>query len=461
MSFNKYLENLDKLTEKTYTLSSIFGIIKFFDDFSLPEKEVIKKLIASKNPYMTEEDIDLIVEDSETLIKKEEEKLEDGDEEEDLDEEDLDEDEIELEGEEETEEDREKRRQERRDAREKRKQERKEAREKRKEERKKEIKERIEKFKEIYKERLAEFKKQVKDLKKEAKDAAISLFNKVKEAGEALILAIVNLATSLPASILMIAAPPWNIAAAISLILLIIKSYFDLVAIVKQVLPFLQPTRLLTLLFDPQNLSKLGAILDIPVKLMLGIFGPVDIIQKGINKLIEFIKNLLGEANKKKIFIKATRRLIKLGHIRKKRNGERGEEYLTIDETPITLTKYDEDGTEISVPITVYAYDEDDVPEILGLLDQFEIKDGDKWGGKSYVYDFRDEKIKNADGLIKSIEDGLEKNKIKVDPNATTEYDQFLYNITLPDGTTITNISEEGLKYFKEKYELKFNFDIE
>jgi len=413
MSFNSYISDLDKLQGELYS-SSPLDISKFF----LPDKEILKKFIKSKNPKMSDSDINLMVEDEETLIKDEESIL------------DITQD------------------------------------ENTKEERKREIRERVQRRKQVYKSNLEQFKEEVKNIKNEVREAVFSLVNKSIEVTQALILAITKTATTLPGAIVMAVAPPWNVPGAVTKILLVIKAYFDLIAIFKTILIYLEPTKKLPLLLPNAALQGIGTTLQISVvKPMLLIFKPISVIQRIIQKIFEFIKKLFK--NKNKTFKKATKRLIKLGHIRNARKNEQGVQYSYYPEGDgrIELS----DGT----PITVYAYDENDIDEILGILDQFEITNTRKWGGESHVSAFRkqtenteklndsdpDFDINNMEGLIDRLESEI-KNSINFPiPDDTSEFDEFIYDITLPDGTVIPNISEEGIEYFKEKFQIRYDFD--
>ena len=316
--------------------------------------------------------------------------------------------------------------------------------------------------KRIYKEKVKALKEEVKKLKKEIREAVFMFINKQKEAVKALGLAITNFASALPAAIITATAPPWNIPGAILLINQVIKSYSDLVAIVQMIIPYFEPTRKLPLVIDSSKLNVVGVILNIPVTALLAIFTPIKILQGIIKSIIEFIKSLFK--NKNKVFKQATKKLIKLGHIQKI-GGQRGTEYTELDGEILKLS----DDT----PITVYAKDDSDIEEIISLLNQFDIQDTRKWGGESHVYRFR--KSKSTDEVqqgdpFRSLDlenpDFIELDKLELEinslpinvPTDLNEYQRFLYNIILPDGTVIPNISEDGLNYYKSKYDLTYQF---
>lgn len=418
MSFNNYLSNLDELENLTY--STGFDIARFF----LPDDEILKKILLEKNSKMSEEELDIItsivyeinepnnqtqnqgvtssqteltasINGTSSLNPTASGTASDTDSNSELN----------------------------------------------------------ETTKRVYKEKKKALKEEVKKLKKEIREATFMISNKQKEASRALQLATTNLSTSLPAALVLATAPPWNIPGAISLLLLVIKSYLDLLAIIQMVVPFFEPTRKLTLVIDSSKLNAVGDILNIPITALLAIFKPISIIQETIQKILEFIKNLFK--NKNKVFKQATKRLIKLGHIAKI-NRERGDQYTEIDGEILKLS----DGTSV----TVYAKDGSDVEEILSILNQFEIQDTRKWGGESHVYKFRkpddtDFDPNNPETLIdsldKDINDAFKPVQVPTDLN---EYQRFVYNIVLPDGTIIPNISEEGLNYYKSKYDLIYEF---
>jgi hypothetical protein len=68
--FDKLIQNIEKL-EKTNFDSGLT-----IEKFLLPDKEAIKKYIATLNPQMSPDDIDLMVDGAEELYKKIEEKIE-------------------------------------------------------------------------------------------------------------------------------------------------------------------------------------------------------------------------------------------------------------------------------------------------------------------------------------------------------------------------------------------------
>jgi hypothetical protein len=432
MSFANYLQNLDTLENEAY--STGFDIARFF----LPDKEILKKILLEKNSLITEEEVELIA----SIAYEAEEQIDQlsatasingtasGLTSSVTSQQDNASTEAEATAEQ---------------------AEAQAQANEAEESAKAAAKEAKETAKRIYKEKVKALKEEVKKLKKEIREAVFMFINKQKEAVKALGLAITNFASALPAAIITATAPPWNIPGAIILINQVIKSYSDLVAIVQMIIPYFEPTRKLPLVIDSSKLNVVGGILNIAVTALLAIFTPIKILQGIIKSIIEFIKSLFK--NKNKVFKQATKKLIKLGHIAKI-GEERGTQYTELDGEILKLS----DDT----PITVYAKDDSDIEEIISLLNQFDIQNTRKWRGESHVYRFR--KSKSTDDVqqgdpFRSLDlenpDFTELDKLELEinslpinvPTDLNEYQRFLYNIT-----------EEGLNYYKSKYDLTYQF---
>lgn len=452
MSFANYLQNLDTLENESY--STGFDIARFF----LPDKEILKKILLEKNSLITEEEVELIA----SIAYEAEDQI----------------DQLSATAsingtasgltssvtsqQDNTSAEAEAAAEQAEAAAEQASAEAQAQANEAEESAKSAAKEAKETAKRIYKEKVKALKEEVKKLKKEIREAVFMFINKQKEAVKALGLAITNFASALPAAIITATAPPWNIPGAIILINQVIKSYSDLVAIVQMIIPYFEPTRKLPLVIDSSKLNVVGGILNIAVTALLAIFTPIKILQGIIKSIIEFIKSLFK--NKNKVFKQATKKLIKLGHIAKI-GEERGTQYTELDGEILKLS----DDT----PITVYAKDDSDIEEIISLLNQFDIQNTRKWRGESHVYRFR--KSKSTDDVqqgdpFRSLDlenpDFTELDKLELEinslpinvPTDLNEYQRFLYNIILPDGTVIPNISEEGLNYYKSKYDLTYQF---
>jgi len=485
MSFNIFSNSLDELEELAFnnpsSMASIIGLI-------LPEKEIFKKILTDKIPGLSEEDIDLMAEaafddedeDEDNEVDSEDEIEETKEEKKARKEREKEEKKAEKE---QKKQQKESRRQEKTVTKEKEKEEREKKKQERKEKLKEEREKRKEELKEIYKEKWENFKKEIKELVNKIKTAIFQFFNRFLEVSKAFILSLINIVTSLPGAVVMVVAPPWNVPGAVTILLGVIISYLDLLSKIQSIVPFLQPLRLLPNVFTNDDLRTTGTTLNVLTRSLIQFYVPILGLRNIILKVIEFIKSLFSPSDRReKIFKQATKKLIKLGHIKSTRprvvniideNDEEGAK-LKIHpglpgipsgrRQPNLIERFDSDGSRFKipsvdqnsdVPVRVYSWDSEDVEEILSLLEQFKITNTKKWGGESHVSDYRSDinKVLNqVDDLEKQLDESFLRGIGDID---TSEFDQFVYDITLPDGTIIPGVSEEGLEYYRKKFDLE------
>jgi hypothetical protein len=476
MSFNKFIESLDELQELAFDNLALVSIASLI----IPEKEVLKKILADKIPGLSEEDIDLMAEaafdgeddednesevDSENEIKetKEEKKTRKKAEKEAKKQEKeakKQEKQAEKEASKETDEEKAARKEKEKQEREKKKQERKDKLKEERDERKEELKK-------MYKEKFENLKKEVKQLYNTIKSAIFKFVDAFLEVSKNFILALVKMVTSLPGAVLAAVAPPFNVSLAIVTLLMIITDYLDILSKINAIIPFMQPLRILPNFIKEEDLKVLGITMNIITRTLIQFYGPIVGFKKIIQKIIDFIKSLFG-SRKEKIFRTATRKLIKLGHIEsiarrpvinsdgvigfKNKGDNRGSHELT-PEPPKFNKETGEFIENKSTPsVKVFSFDEEDIDEVVALLNEFKITNTQKWGGKSHVSDYR----VDPNSMLKELSDLEDKIKGFDLPDVdTSEFDRFVYDVTLPDGTVIPNVSEEGLEYYRKKFELE------
>lgn len=454
MSFNIFRNSLNELEDLAFSnpisMSNIINSI-------LPEKEIFKKILADKIPGLSQEDIDLM---SEAAFDEEDEVNNEVDSENEINE-----------TKEEKKARKEREKEERKQSRVKKKKTREEKKNERKDKSNEEKEKRKQELKKIYKEKWENFKTEIKELVNKIKTAIFQFFNRFLEVSKAFTLSLINIVTSLPGAIVMIVSPPWNVPGAVTILLSVIISYLDLLSKIQSIVPFLQPLRLLPNVFTNDDLKNTGTTLNILTRSLIQFYGPILGLRNIIIKVIEFIKSLFSPSDKReKIFKQATKKLIKLGHIKSTRNRivtviEEDEAKLKIHpKLQPLIERFDTDGTRFKIPsvdqnsdipVRVYSWDPEDVEEILSLLEQFKITNTKKWGGESHVSDYRSDinKVLNqVDDLEKQLDESFLREIGDID---TSEFDQFVYDIKLPDGTIIPGVSEEGLEYYRKKFELE------
>ena len=422
-------ENITKFEDQAFSTEIDIS------SYLLSDSDAVKKLIATKNPKLTKDQIDTIVDDESDLIKRvEESATEFPDEEEEV--EDVNDDNLSQE-----------QKEIRRIEREARKKSRRERRERRKleaEDKKKEKLEEIKESKRIYKDRLKEFYEEIRRIKISIKHAVFALFKAAKELAKDLILAIIKTSSSIAGITMMIAAPPWNIAHAITATVIIAQLYLKLIKDIKNVAPILDPIKKLEAITDKKNLSILSTILNIPMKIVLGLWKPISALANVVKILLGAVKKFMSN-NREKIFRKATKKLKKLGHLRR-----RGPA-LRVADTTIRGVIGDPYFDEIGV---VFSYDEDDVDEVVDLMKTFKIN-GAPNNVSTRVVDYQ----QSFDGSLDAIEGELDEMDFDIPDvsDSDDDFEKYIYDVKLPDGTVIQNVSDDGIDYLKKKYTLRYD----
>jgi hypothetical protein len=358
------------------------------------------------------------------------------------------------------------------DEKEKRRQEREQRKKEEREIRKRQIKEFVDLAKEIYEEQVNEIKKKVKEIKKEIQTAFFILKAKLQELVSKLINSLISAAVAIPAAVLKITLPPFNVPDALKGVLVLVQCLLDLIAVVKDLIPFLKPIKYLTLVTSAENLAILGTIMNPIIEGIFAILAPIQGFENIIFTLLNLLLSLLANT-KESTFRKATKKLKKLGHLKKLD--------LPIPEEAINLItkvfwgtdnrgkKYENDGDppnndgeklklQDETPVTVYSFSPDDITEIIGLLDTFVVKNNRVVAYRQKIK-FKDQDTEPED-LIKTLIKELENSALPAVPKDTSEFEQFVYDIKLPDGTTIFGISEEAVEFYKNKYTLTFKGEV-
>lgn len=431
--FDELVSNIEEFENQSY--STEFNM----DSYLLSDSDAVKKLIAVKNPKLTKEQIDTIVDDEDVLIKKVDESADefppetengsDGDDSQNLS--DLSKEQREI-----RKIDRESRRKALRERNEKRKRD--------SEERKRERIEEIKESKKIYKDKLKEFYEEIKRIKISIKKAVFALFKSAKELSKELILAITKTTSSIPGIVLVIGAPPWNIGLAITATVMIVELYLKIIKDIKNVAPFLEPIKYLPAITDKKNLSILSTIINIPVKIILGLWKPIKALDSVIKTILSAVKSSMKK-KKNKIFRQATKKLRKLGHLR------RLGMPLKVGDVTIRGVIGDPYVTDEGV---VFSYDEDDVDEIVDIMSMFKIN-GSPNSIFTRVVDYRISLDSNLDNVQEEL-DGAGIDIPKTNEIERDEFEDYIYDVKLPDGTVIKNISDDGIDYLKSKYTLQY-----
>jgi hypothetical protein len=343
-------------------------------------------------------------------------------------------------------------------------------REERRKKRREQRKEKIKLYKKIYDEKVKELKEEAKQMLRTIKDSLLKIVNGFIDIVKRLITAIILTATGIAGIIQIIVAPPWNVANAISQTMKIIMSYLDILKAIQELNPYFKIFQIIPIFVSKARIKILSTIFTPIIKGLRAFFLPIKLFNNLIIKLMNWIQSFLAN-NRAKIFRRATRKLKKLGHLYR---------FWLIDPKSGDLLPgrirgdYYGVGSTEGVEYPCYAFEEEDIDEIQGLLDNFIVGfEGNK--SQNRVVAYRRKFSSDASDLAKAAGfdfgteidfDSFDFGKLATDfekiPNIETEVDprededRFIYDIELPDGTIIQNVTEEGIEYYRENYILKY-----
>lgn len=422
-NYDRLIADIETLENQAY--SAEFDTSKFL----LSEKEVVKKILKAKNPQLTDDEISYIVDNEDEVLKREEEKTN-----------------KEEAKKKKTKKNKEDKKKETEEEKKKREQEQQKA----KEERRAQTKQKIAEYKIIFGEKLKQLYQEAKEILREIKVAIFRLIKGVKDLTKKFITTTVQTFSSIPAIALMIAAPPWNIPSAISLAMLVVEAYLGLLALTKDIIPFLSPLRQLVLVTDRKNLSALSVTLNVPIKILLALWSPImaigELVQTLIQRIIEILKSK-GPS----VFKKATAKLRSLGHI--PHNPE------TIGVAGINLKPYGNRQPYTVNGISLYAYSADDAEEVADLLSTFKLNAANQSNPKynNRVVAYRETLVDELQVKLESLNDQLSNPELNFPDTTNVDRDgdtngSFVFDVELPDGSKLYGITEEQLEDLKLSY---------
>lgn len=230
-----------------------------------------------------------------------------------------------------------------------------------------------------------------------------------KDVFNAMITAISQTSSAIPAIGIIISTPPFNLPAAISLGTLVLAAINELVAKIPPILDYIEHLKRLSMFVSKRAYQELVRILNPVVELLIRLMDPLAILKKFIAKLLEAIKKLFSSqsCNKQKKRIKRDIR-------RKKRD--------------ISKEKDEEEKADMKEELK-------DLEERLADVE------------------------KKCSGSKAPIEQDIQElNQVLQDANTLSEEmlgaveEIFVYDVTLPDGAQIIGISQEELDSLRTKY---------
>ena len=406
-------DNIESFKNKIYEGDAISSVMSQIVAQFLPLNEIVKKIIAAKNPFMKKEDIDLMVDGKKQEEQPENraaEQLGELDKQDVLDknvavdlesavfppEEKLDESEEEVEEEipeNETEDQRAKRI---------------ERRNKRKAERQKRKEQAAEKAKELR----TQLKEEAKKIIEEVKKAIFKMLKEQKELIGELVNTVIALGVSIPAAVGAIAPTSFNVPLAIKVVLGIIETINAIAKRFADVIDNIEPLKQLKLLLPDEAYQIITLPLNIAIIILEGLYTPIFALKKGIDAILEFILKLISPLNLSTLIGEITK-LIK----KKEKERDNSDDQDDIDSLNI------------------------EIASLKGRLTEIE---------KGFDITFTEDDLKKYD-QTKDIQKEIEQvqklaNDIK-----------YVYDVKLPDGRTLVGLTLEELEEIKERYDVVFN----
>ena len=466
-SYDKLMENIGKLEKDVYNMEFDVTNVKGLS-LLLSVLEASKKLLRTKNPEVSEDQADKILSPKQVLEQKRQ---------------------LREQRRKEKEEQQALTKEEKKAISDAEKKKKKDEREKRRQRRIAREQAVIDSYKKMYKEKVKALKKEVINILKSIKEALFALWRDFVDITKRLINCIIQTASAIPGVIIMIAAPPWNIPGAISYTITVIELYLSVIKAIKDILPWFRPLNYLPLVTDKKNLKIIAIIFNPIIVALRAYIWPIKKIMELIGNMLKKLSNYLT-SNKENIFRKATRKLKKFGHLYKKYWIHPKTGQIFFNDTGIIPTQkllrgddyYPAEGTR---KYPCYTFDEEDVDEIQSLLDTFIVGFEDTPSNR--VVDYRQVPTETAVEIATAVGVSLnspsintfgdnfnfmnfdlgaladELNNIPLPEVFNSEdfteqdiEDRFIYDIELPDGTIIQNISEEGIEFYKQNYILKY-----
>jgi hypothetical protein len=291
--------------------------------------------------------------------------------------------------------------------------------------------------------------KKAKDLASELVEKIMNFLRKVKELLQELVYAVVNLVSAIPGGILMLMPFAFNVPGMISLIMTVLTSISSLKSKCADVLENYKFFDKLEIIFSRPSLNIISYIINtlhtVLVDIICGtLIKSTEFIDEAFNKIREIISK--DGDNAKKI----CKRLKKLKYIYKKK-----------DKWLIDVNYNKEKPDSI---------DPDDADEIESILETWEVFDVEACGNCGIRCDStgirRKEdmneilnKIDEFSSEVENLNEKIPSDKSKFDLILQNEndYQEYVYDISLPNGEKIIGLTEEELQFYLDKYNVIYS----
>jgi len=289
---------------------------------------------------------------------------------------------------------------------------------------------------------------EVLDIMRDVRNCVLKIVKEQVDFIQILVTTAIKIGSTIAAIVVLCAAPPFNVAAAITLAMEVIESIFSLCNKIELVLPCLDTIKKLDIILPDDAYNAIVRPIDIALSILQGILSPLQLICGfAVN-----IKDTLGEVASPEASRGYCRKI--RFEIRRKRKQIRT--LLTDNDIPdqqvrevLAEGRY-EDTYQMGVARNLEV---ETLDELRGLVDELnEMEERCKTLDTGFDVNFSEDVYDRPDqtrGLFQALQDAR-----KVADDII-----FVYDVKLPDGTILFDLSEEELAGIRERYEIVFNND--
>ena len=271
----------------------------------------------------------------------------------------------------------------------------------------------------------SQFYQEANKMKEETKKAvALFMLNK-KELINQLVSSLTLLNSSIPGIALMVSAPPWNIPGALSMAALVLDSLNDLISKSVKTIENLSPLKNLSMLLSGDKLSSIIRILNPVISVLIAILDPIETIKKFIFKIIEKIKSLFNSNNCRKQIRRMKRQIAK-------KNIE------------LTKLRAEQIAARVARNISKVNSIQEDIDDLVDEITDLKQQLGEmqKRCGKKVSLE---QDMDDLNSLVDQV-------NAESDKWIETLTYETVYDVILPDGSTLIGLTEEELNNLKQDY---------
>lgn len=268
---------------------------------------------------------------------------------------------------------------------------------------------------------------EARNVKNKVRESFMMMKKEYKELVQDLIKTSIDSANAISAAAILIAPLSFNIPGAIVLILEVISSINKIISKVMAIILHCEPLKLLVLLLPKESFESVTSPINAVILGIISILSVVSFFKKLVSKIMSSIKSQTDPANLKNQKQQLKDEISKKG---KELNDLRSKKNQDLD----AISKKQEEIAELQERLKIM----EKGPDIPSMNDNGEFDE------------------KSLSEALKKIDIDLTKQQNDIAQLNLQLYD-YVYELKLPDGTIVENLSREDIEEFKNKY--KINID--